>query len=217
MPANFEINSSDVQQALAETILWCTRRQLTTSSVEYDRIQQRLKLMDEAAELMRQGMVQESQRLNPFVRIAKRRRYRQGRALLAEANSLPVSLAQRLRSPELRPEAVLVHAPAYRAMEDAVRALVPRRAALVSILEHHPMDAQGAAGRLLLYWPDENLADGAAEYASLGFFDTDNTPPWDTWVAFSNRVLLSWVPADMIALVQKGIDSNPEGCIAWLE
>jgi hypothetical protein len=173
--------------------------------------------MDKATELMRQGMVKESQHLNPFARMVKRRRYRQGRALLTQANSLPVSLAQRLRSPELRPQAVLVHVPPSRAMEEAVPALVSKRATLVSLLEHQPIDTQSTAGKLLLYWPDENLADGAAECASLGFFNGDNVPPWDTWVAFSERVLLSWVPTEMIAVAQKGIDVNPEGCIAWLE
>ena len=37
-------------------------------------------------------------------------------------------------------------------------------------------------GELLLYFPDMNLADGAAEAETGGFFDVHNTPPWDTWV-----------------------------------
>ena len=39
-----------------------------------------------------------------------------------------------------------------------------------------------AAGRLLVYFPDEELWDGAAEAASSGFFDEHNAPPWGTWV-----------------------------------
>ena len=34
-----------------------------------------------------------------------------------------------------------------------------------------------AGGRLLVYAPDEGLADGAAALASRGFFDEDNAPP----------------------------------------
>ncbi|HVG45588.1 MAG TPA: hypothetical protein VM890_12695, partial [Longimicrobium sp.] len=42
-----------------------------------------------------------------------------------------------------------------------------------------------AGGRLLVYVPDADLTDGAAELESGGFFDVFNTPPWDTWVAFA--------------------------------
>jgi len=38
-------------------------------------------------------------------------------------------------------------------------------------------------GRLLVYFPNDELADGAAEVQSQGFFDIFNAPPWDTWVA----------------------------------
>jgi hypothetical protein len=37
-------------------------------------------------------------------------------------------------------------------------------------------------GRLVAYFPDDNLFDGAAEAESQGFFDVDNIPPYDTWV-----------------------------------
>jgi len=43
-------------------------------------------------------------------------------------------------------------------------------------------------GRLLCYFPDANLADGAAQVASEGFFDINNIPPWDTWVGLYRRV-----------------------------
>lgn len=41
-------------------------------------------------------------------------------------------------------------------------------------------------GRLLAYFPDDNLTDGAAEEDSEGFFDVHNVPPCDTWVWPSN-------------------------------
>src|SRR4030095_14369286 len=37
-------------------------------------------------------------------------------------------------------------------------------------------------GRLLAYFPNDNLFDGFAEVQSKGFFDVNNIPPPDTWV-----------------------------------
>ena len=84
-------------------------------------------------------------------------------------------------------------------------------------------------GRLLAYFPDDNLACGIAEAESQGFFDTDNIPPYDTWVWMVRNVrsftkgemevnyLVAWVPPDFIALASGGVDVNPEGCILWLD
>jgi hypothetical protein len=70
-------------------------------------------------------------------------------------------------------------------------------------------------GRVLVYGPDENVADGASEYASGGFFNLYDAPPWDTWVAYSDRRLLSWVPPDLVGFAQKGIDVNAVDCMRW--
>ena len=70
-------------------------------------------------------------------------------------------------------------------------------------------------GRILAYWPGENLADGAARSATAGFFDVNNVPPWDTWLAFVDGALYAWVPAELVDRVQQGIDVNPEECIRW--
>jgi hypothetical protein len=76
-------------------------------------------------------------------------------------------------------------------------------------------------GRLLVYFPDEQLADGAAEAESNGFFDVDNVPPWDTWVGLypseRGEYLVSWVPSQLAELVGRGIRVNPEECIRWLD
>jgi len=78
-------------------------------------------------------------------------------------------------------------------------------------------------GRLIVYFPDLELADGAAEVESRGFFDVNNAPPWDTWVAFilddkSERShLISWVPPEFLPLADAGIQVNPEECILWLD
>jgi hypothetical protein len=70
------------------------------------------------------------------------------------------------------------------------------------------------------------LSDGAAEAETAGFFDVNNCPPWDTWVAltqFSDGArgraahLFAWVPPAFEAVAQRGIDVNPEVCIEWLD
>jgi len=71
-------------------------------------------------------------------------------------------------------------------------------------------------GKFLLYVPEENVSDGASELFSLGFFDENDAPPWDTWIAFSKNTLLSWVPSELVHLVQHGIDVNPVDCIHWM-
>jgi len=84
-------------------------------------------------------------------------------------------------------------------------------------------DLQG--GRLLVYFPDADLADGAAEAATAGFFDVNNTPPWDTWVALFRDAeahdafadyIVAWVPAAFVSHAASGIDVNVGGSLAWL-
>ena len=75
-------------------------------------------------------------------------------------------------------------------------------------------------GRFLVYFPDQQLACGAAEVATDGFFDVFNTPPWDTWVSWFDEddgYLLCWVPDPLVERVDHGIDVNPEACIRWIE
>lgn len=81
-------------------------------------------------------------------------------------------------------------------------------------------------GRLLVYIPDRNLHCGVEEEESLGFFDIDNIPPYDTWVHLvegseyplrENDFLISWVPPFFVDLVQRTLDVHMEDCIVWLD
>jgi len=82
-------------------------------------------------------------------------------------------------------------------------------------------------GRLLAYFPDAELACGTSQASSLGFFDVNNAPPWDTWVFVAEQpgqqskaygtCLVSWVPPKLTDRAQRGIDVNPEDCICWVE
>lgn len=82
------------------------------------------------------------------------------------------------------------------------------------------------SGKLLLFYPDGSLFDGAAMFASAGFFDCDNVPAWDTWVYYGRdssgtrencdvNFLVSWIPHTLIKHINAGIDVNPESCIEW--
>lgn len=87
--------------------------------------------------------------------------------------------------------------------------------------------AVAASGRFMLYFPDENLADGYSEQVSDGFFDGNNLPPCDTWVATflddgapwisAQRQLLCYVPPAFIEAASAAIDANAEECIVWLD
>ena len=126
-----------------------------------------------------------------------------------------------LRSDELRPSYL------ENSRESSVRTVASRRERAVK-LDPASGPASRRAGRLLVYFPDANLADGAAEVASRGFFDVDNVPPWDTWIALANdgpaivdssfhEYVIAWVPRELIGEAQAGIDVNPEECIVWLD
>jgi hypothetical protein len=86
-------------------------------------------------------------------------------------------------------------------------------------------------GRLLVYFPDQELADGASEIESDGFFDLNDAPPWDTWIGLypypprrrdgrksaPEEYLVSWVPSELVPAAERGIRVNALDCIAWIE
>jgi hypothetical protein len=87
--------------------------------------------------------------------------------------------------------------------------------------QHRKPAADLAGGRLLLYEPDVNLAHGLEESETRGYVDHDNTPPWDTWIAYmyehQKSYLLSWVPPEFVSLVTSGIKVSPEESFRWLD
>jgi hypothetical protein len=83
-----------------------------------------------------------------------------------------------------------------------------------------------AGGRILAFDPDESTCDGASMFATQGFLDDDNVPPWDTWIYYVmngpkavpsqyHSYLLSWVPNSLVPIVSKGISTNSEECLCW--
>src|SRR5687768_7246799 len=130
------------------------------------------------------------------------------------------------RSLELRPGTVPDFSIALDNWVQVVDSVCLNRKSLVT--ESLPKDVsnQALSGRLLVYDPAFNLRCGGAEVATEGFFDTDNIPPWDLWIGYVverelkwcfDSYLVSWVPNSLVALAEKGIQANPEGCIAWAD
>ena len=127
-----------------------------------------------------------------------------------------------LRTPKLRPH--LLEENRFYTVDTAVWAR--ERSGGKAIREARIPPALGG-GKLLIYFPNTDLACGAAEQQTDGFFDVNNVPPWDTWVSywrdeernvdsFDNEYLIAWIPPAFVDLAHEGICVNPEACIMWL-
>lgn len=199
------------QTRLSETVAWCTGQPLESNPVESVEIQQRRRLGEEAGKLAQRAF------LSRAPRFWKSHLYRRVGRLFAKAGLHEITpLSHQLRSPILRPSGA-TFASGRSEQIHVVEDVVKRRAAQLHSERRYPSSLLGSleGGRLLLYAPDENLFDGAAQYSSKGFFDVNNVPPWDTWVCFFEQYLVSWIPPQLVELANQGIDANPEGCILW--
>lgn len=183
----FDVNSADLQQSLKETMLWCANRNLTPTPAEKEEIRCARELRDQAGALLHEAMIESRSLLN---RVRRREyfsmpKYQRGIELLSKANPVSsVPFSQRLRSPKLKPEVPLGETNQRGRL---VQSVVSRKSDRLAGMRQGQF-VYPSEGRLLLYWPDQSLADGAAEYASIGFFDVDNTPPWDRGARFRKRV-----------------------------
>jgi hypothetical protein len=214
-------------QRLNETISWCLTQELICDPVEDDAVVRRRMLNRQGVELFSKGyrMAASYEHAGWVLRLIAKTRIRnaaktqdEGKRLMREADvgSIIPPLRQQLRSETLRPFAhSLAHSGADRSA--IVNQVTEARSRILresgKHLELHSSGLHG--GRLLVYAPEDNLACGAAEYTSLGFFDVDNVPPWDTWILMRGKYLISWVPPQLIRLVQEGLNVNPEQCILW--
>lgn len=147
-------------------------------------------------------------------RITDTKQWQQAMALLKQIRSSLGPMDHDLRSPELKPRFGLDGSGDHTLWAKAVGDVVARRSQLTAGTAAE-MRATNVGGRLLLYTTRENLACGAAEVSSNGFFDVNNVPPWDIWIDFSEGTLVSWVPPALLDVAQMGIYVNPEECIRW--
>lgn len=197
---------------LRETIAWCSAQPLENDPTESEEIKNRRRLASRAGEL-----VQTLYRLHGD-KAFRKPEYEEVKRLWAEADVSSIApLDEQLRTIALRPVLDLCKTNGSSERAVIVDELAKKRVELLrkSGIYPDPSNYDTAEGRILLYAPDENLADGAARYASKGFFDVDNVPPWDTWVCYAGRNLITWVPPKLEGLANAGIDVNPEACITW--
>ncbi len=136
--------------------------------------------------------------------------------------------ANSLRTAELRPPSFLQLDTVAR-REAMMDTLVEKRFKLLRFNgKYRILPAKGlAGGRLVVYDPDQNRFDSMALVESFGYFDWDNLPPWDTWIAYVRdeererqglshaSYLVAWVPPDLIERADAGIRANPERCLLW--
>ncbi|MGA2217740.1 MAG: hypothetical protein ABSG51_06620 [Terracidiphilus sp.] len=135
------------------------------------------------------------------------------------------------RSPELDPFAIL-DIPDFSHSSEMIEAYIEktrdcyrqainwinqRRSELLRTTENDTSKAVEALSRskLLLYNPLETVSDGASEAGSLGFYNIEDAPPWDTRFLYDGNDIFCFVPESAVSRAQDGIDANPVDCIHW--
>ena len=144
--------------------------------------------------------------LHPFrERLAETVAWCQRRAALG-------NLADSLRSPALAP-------PPATSWPDSLRAVADNRLQQLGRSWRRSLEPLGG-GLLLLYFPAPPDSEGHARAVSAGYFDVRDTPPWDTWVAYVEErmrsYLVAWVPPEahpnVVAVLREGGAS-----LLWLD
>ena len=201
-------DSEQFQSSLRDVIDWCVTRHDDA-------------VFDSAEAAHRRNLCEIADRLIEEARTtpnaAKTEQWKRAQALLSQIRESLGSLRGRFRSRSLMPTRAIHELRTDSDWLQVVSEVANKRSAQNKqnpLAEDHFVSAD--SGQLLVYFPHENLADGAADFSSNGFFDCDNVPPWDLWVSFSEGALISWVPIGLIEAAQMGIDANPEQCIQWL-
>jgi hypothetical protein len=222
----FGLLAAGFHQRLAETIAWCSLQELDANPPETEEFRQRANLAARGVALYRRAELIEKQagirgwlsrRLPLLASEEPKKLRREGLELIKLGNVADIlPLNNQLRTPELRPEPFV---PSQNNRPIIVEALCAKRAQLIHERDAYPrlVSSDLAGGKLLIYEPDNNFDDGASQEQSKGYFDGKDAPPWDTWLCYSDRQLISWVPPSFLDLVQAGIATNPVDCVRWVE
>jgi hypothetical protein len=222
----FGRSAAAFRQRLAETIAWCSLQRLDANPPETEEFRRRANLAVRGLALYRRAELVEQRagvrgwlsRHLPLLANKEPKKLRhEGLELMKLGNVAEIlPLNNQLRTPELRPEP-FVSSQTNRPV--IVEALCAKRAELLRQCDAYPkfISSELAEGKLLIYGPDDNVDDGASQQQSRGYFDGKDAPPWDTWVCYFDRHLISWVPPSLLELVQAGIATNPVDCIRLVE
>jgi hypothetical protein len=204
------LESVKASRFLKETISWALSQSFSPQSQETPETLYRRRLTKEAAELFRSAGHGQDVLNNPS--------WRKAIAMLKEAD--PDSLApleHQLRSPELKPTRALGENITDSERQQLVNEVASNRSRQLASLQSTKSLHASQDGKFLIYYPAENVSDGASKYASKGFYDPFDAPPWDLWISYDSGELLCWVPTDLVALAQDGMDANLVDCIKWAD
>jgi hypothetical protein len=207
-----DFSSEQFQSSLADTVVWCKMKAIGMDA-DSDDIRQRHALYAQSEQQWEEAQETLKQRRWLGRKITDTKQWQNAMALLRQIRDSLGPMNGKLRSPDLKPSFGLDEFGDDALWAKAVAEVVARRSRLAAVTSAEKRDVN--VGGLLLYSPSENLACGAAEASSNGFFDGNNAPPWDIWVDFSEGTLVSWVPPSLLDVAQMGIYVNPEGCIRW--
>lgn len=207
-----DFTSEQFQSSLADTVAWCRMKAMGMDADSAD-IRQRHALYAQAEQNWEEAQ-QTVKRSWLRRKITDTKQWQNAMALLKQIRDSLGPIDRKLRSTELKPSFGLDGFGDDALWARAVAEVVARRSQLTAAKSAETGDSN-IGGRLLLYTPSENLACGAAEASSNGFFDVNNVPPWDIWVDFSEGTLVSWIPPALLDVAQMGIYVNPEECIRW--
>ncbi|HEY7097090.1 MAG TPA: hypothetical protein VH437_10225 [Terriglobales bacterium] len=208
-----DFSSKQFQSSLVDTVAWC-RMKAIGMDAESDDIRQRHAIYAQAELHWKEAQEAVKRRWLPQ-KITDTKQWQHARALLTQIRDSLGPMERKLRSPELKPTFGLDEFGDDELWAKGVAEVIVRRSQLIAGTVVAENRNTNIGGRLLLYTPSENLACGAAEASSNGFFDVNNIPPWDIWLDFSEGTLVSWVPPSLLDVAQIGIYVNPEECIRW--
>ena len=206
-------------ERITEVALWCALQPLTGFHEDSPDETRRRDLLKEASHLLAKARYPGDSWLRRH--LPNGRRWTRAMKLLTEAD--PDSLApleHQLRSSKLRPATSIGSCScSEESRQEIVNRVIDVRSSLMKsqLTLQSPISISELRGRLLLYVPSENMQDGSSRYASNGFFDLYDCPPWDIWLEYSDRTLTSWVPEVLFPLAQVGIDANAFDCIKWAD
>jgi hypothetical protein len=204
------------RQAVEETAAWCALKLKGAPLVDAKVVTQRRVADREFSQLMNNAREKANRRWFP-AELTRTKEWHRAHVLLGRIREALSPMRLSFRSAALKPEFDFDTSQTIEAWAGAVTQTTAKRSSCLSRTALGEDAGWVNRGRLLLYSPEENLACGGAEVRSHGFFDVNNVPPWDLRVAFSERTLVSWVPAHVIEAAQPGIDANPEACIRWAD
>lgn len=122
------------------------------------------------------------------------------------------------RSPELAPHRDIVEDLPLSEIERTVRNVVDRRHKLLTAggKTIKDWDSVLGHGRLIAFYPQQTLFDGAAALETDGLIDANNVPPWDLWACFVDDFLVSFIPDALVASFNCAVIVNPEQSLLWL-